>query len=92
MGDVEESLNPPHLRESRGRLMPKALVPLCSYQGNMIGKSFENLTLCDKFEQSVLNGQLCYSLNLREAYPLQSKNGQRNSLTLEMKNFNLGVD
>ena len=80
--DTEESSHPPHLKDSKGRLMPKALVPLCSYHGTMIGKSFENFTLCDKFQQSVLNGQLCYSLNLKEGYSFHSKNGEKNSLTL----------
>ena len=48
----------------------------------MLGKRFENLTFCDKFQPSVFDGQLCYTLSLSEAYSLQSKNGQKNSLNL----------
>ena len=56
----EVSFHPAHLEDSRGRLMPKALVPLCSYQGTMLGKKLGNFTFCDKFKPRVLNGQLCY--------------------------------
>ena len=62
--------------------MPKALIPVCSYQSTILGKRHDNFIPCDKFQPSVLDGQLCFSLNLREHYSLQSKIGQGNSLTL----------
>ena len=65
--------------------MPKALVPFCSYQGAMLGKKLrgnQNLTACDKFQPSVLNGQLCFSLNLSQVVPSESKSGKQNSVTI----------
>ena len=62
--------------------MPKALVPLCSYQGTMLGKKLGNFTFCDKFKPSVLNGQLCYSLNLSQVTSSKSIVGQKNSLVI----------
>ena len=62
--------------------MPKALVPLCSYQGTMLGKKLGNLTFCDKFKPSVLNGQLCYSLNLSQVTSSKSIVGHKNSLVI----------
>ena len=62
--------------------MPKALVPLCSYQGTMLGKKLGNFTFCDKFKPSVLNGQLCYSLNLSQVTSSKSIVGQQNSLVI----------
>ena len=62
--------------------MPNALVPLCSYQGTMLGKKLGNFTFCDKFKPSVLNGQLCYSLNLSQVTSSKSIVGQRNSLVI----------
>ena len=48
--------------------MPGALIPVCMYQGSpdMLGRTSQDLpfTACDKFQPSVLEGQLCYSLNL----------------------------
>lgn len=80
---VEElSFHPPHLEDSRGRLLPKALIPFCSYQGNILGKRHQNFTFCDKFQPSVMNGQLCYSLNLSQAVKAKSKSGVRNSVVL----------
>ena len=48
----------------------------------MIGKRLGNLSFCDKFEPTVLNGQLCYSLNLSQATSLKSRPGQQNSLNI----------
>ena len=62
--------------------MPKALVPLCSYQGTMLGKKLGNFAFCDKFKPSVLNGQLCYSLNLSQVTSSKSIDGQQNSLVI----------
>ena len=76
------SFHPPHLEDAKGRLLPKALIPLCSYQGIMLGKRHQNFTACDKFQPTVLNGQLCYSLNLSQVITSTSKSGQRNSLVI----------
>ena len=63
------SLHSPHLIDSSGSLTPAALIPFCAYQTNMtlLGQKAEgiNFTTCSQFRPTVLEGQLCYSLNLR---------------------------
>ena len=58
------SFHPPHLSEEQDRRLPAALIPLCSYQGNNLGKHIEGFVSCDKFYPTVLEGQMCYSLDL----------------------------
>ena len=66
---TEVSLHPPHLVDSQGSLTPAALIPFCAYQTNMtlLGQTRQHLpfTVCDKFKPAVLEGQLCYSLDLK---------------------------
>ena len=55
----------------RGQLPPSALVPFCSYQGdsNLLGQKrpeLDNLTVCDAFEPTILEGQLCYSIDIAQ--------------------------
>ena len=63
------SLHPPHLIDSSGSLTPAALIPFCAYQTNMtlLGQKADgiNFTTCSQFKPTVLESQLCYSLNLR---------------------------
>ena len=62
------SLHPPHLIDSSRSLTPAALIPFCAYQTNMslLGQTRQDLpfTVCSQFKPSVLEGQLCYSLDL----------------------------
>ena len=67
----EQSLNPVHLvtDKKEGKLPPSALVPFCSYQTdkNMLGQKrpeLGNLTMCNTFEPIILEGKLCYSLDI----------------------------
>ena len=64
----EISFHPPHLIDSSGSLTPAALITFCSFQANMsmLGEMKEglNFTACSKFKPTILEGQLCYSLNL----------------------------
>ena len=78
------SFHPPHLDDSLGRLLPKSLIPLCSYQGTILGKNVKrlNFTACRGFRPSLTNGQLCYSLNLSQAVNSESKSGVKNGLTI----------
>ena len=51
----------------------------------MLGKKVRNwdFVTCDKFHPAVLNGQLCYSLNVSQVEPsTESKDGDRNGLVL----------
>ena len=79
------SFNPPHLDDnSLGQRLPKSLIPLCSYQGTILGKnsSHHDFTACRDFQPSLKNGQLCYSLNLSQALGSESKSGITNGLTI----------
>ena len=78
------SFHPEHLDDSLGQPLPKALIPLCSYQGSMLGKNVDrhNFTACRDFQPSLKNGQLCYSLNLSQIIGSESKSGIENGLTI----------
>merc|ERR1711952_96065 len=67
----ELALHPVHLTpDKEGNLPPSALVPFCSYQGesNHLGRDIvtetDNMTVCDKFQPTILEGQLCYTLDV----------------------------
>ena len=64
----EVSAHPPHLLDSQGRTMPAALIPFCAYSGNLdsFGEQADgfDIPMCSKFKQTLLDGQLCYSLNV----------------------------
>ena len=65
----ELSLHPVHLTPE-DNLPPSALVPFCTYQGEskLLGQEMPELGglhRCDKFEPTLLEGQLCYSLNVK---------------------------
>ena len=82
----ELSLHPVHLTpDNKGELPPSALVPFCSYQrnSNLLGQKrpeLNNLTICDKFEQTILEGQLCYSLDIVKVLKKSSSAGKHNGL------------
>ena len=62
------SVHPPHLLDSQGRPTPAALIPFCGYRGNLatLGEPVGGLEfpVCNKFQPTILGGQLCYSLNV----------------------------
>ena len=77
----ELSLHPVHLKpDTNGNLPPSALVPFCSYQEdhNLLSPT----TFCDKFEPIILEGQLCYSLNVSKFERKATKSGKRSGLFL----------
>ena len=67
---MEVSLDPPHLVDSRGKLTPAALIPFCAYDGdmNITGQYIPGLDfpVCNKFRPSILDGQLCNTLDLKD--------------------------
>ena len=85
-GVAEVSVHPAHLLDSMERALPAALIPFCSYQANMslLGKSGDQFPFvaCDKFQPYILQGQLCYSLDLRDSVRGGSKGGKGNGLLL----------
>ena len=83
------SLHPVHLTlDKKGNLSPSALVPFCSYQGDssLLGHEIpelNNLTICDKFVSTILEGQHCFSLDLAKLMGAKTtKAGKTNGLFL----------
>ena len=86
------SIHPPHLMDSKGRNLPAAFIPFCSYQGDsgLLGHTLQsfNFTACDKFRPSLVEGQLCYSLNLTNLTKAKSRAGREQGLTLLLDRTN----
>ena len=84
----ELSLHPVHLKpDTDGNLPPSALVPICSYQRDydLLGEDrqeLRNLTFCDKFVPTILEGQLCYSLDVTTLERKPTNTGKRSGLFL----------
>ena len=84
------SFFPPHLINSKGSLTPAALIPFCSFQGdmNVLGENEMglNFTACSKFKPTMLEGQLCYALNLSLIEKDKTKAGENEGLVLIIDN------
>ena len=84
----ELALHPFHLTpDKEGNLPPSALVPFCSYQGqsSLLGKELpemDNMTVCDKFQPTIFEGQLCHTLDIATLVDFPSKSGKSNGLRL----------
>ena len=82
----ELSHHPIHLTPDKsGNLPPSAFVPFCSYQNdnNLLGQEsleLDNMTVCEKFKPIILEGQLCYSLDITKYKEDSTKTGKRNGL------------
>jgi hypothetical protein len=76
----EVSVHPPHLLDSQGRPTPDALIPFCAYSGNLdsFGEYVDgfDIPVCSKFQQTLLDGQLCYSLNVNSVVSTKEKTTQ----------------
>ena len=79
---LEVSVHPAHLMDSQDRLLPAALIPFCSYQGELLGKEVDGFVACDQFQPTVLEGQRCYSLDLSKVGVGKSRAGKKNGLEL----------
>ena len=76
------SNHPVHIEDSEGRLNPSSFIPFCAFGNNMtlmgrFNKEF-NMTVCDKFTPTVLDGRLCYKVDVNT---LEEK-GYEQSLTI----------
>ena len=67
---MEVSLDPPHLVDSKGKLTPSALIPFCAYDGdmNITGQFISGIDfpICNKFKATILDGQLCYAIDMKD--------------------------
>ena len=63
--------------------MPSALIPFCSFNSVMKGKSWPNMSfpVCDLFDPVVHEGRLCYQMDMAEKMP-KEKIVQGDGLTL----------
>ena len=75
-------MHPPHLLGPNKEPMPSALIPFCQYQSEFLGKTIpgSRFLACDRFEPSVIDGRLCYSLKDQLKRP--TKQGKVNGLIL----------
>ena len=75
-------MHPPHLLGPNNELMPSALIPLCFYQNEDLGKPIpgSKYLACDSFEPSIIDGRFCYSLKDQLKRP--TKYGRKNGLML----------
>ena len=64
------SNHPPHIIDHNGNMMPSSFIPFCAIGNNMsaVGRTAENFSLpvCDAFKHKLLDGQLCYQLDMRD--------------------------
>merc|ERR1712235_198147 len=56
--------HPIHVIDKSGKLSPSALVPFCKFK-NWIGVKIKHfdVPVCDIFEATILNDQLCYEVD-----------------------------
>ena len=64
--------------------MPAAFIPICAYQGHLLGTTSPELkfTACDLFQPTLVQNQLCYSLNFTKTENWKTKTTGENGLLL----------
>ena len=64
------SNHPVHIMDQKGRMLPSSFIPFCEFGGNMslVGTYFDkfDFPICDKFTPRILEGQLCYQIDVNE--------------------------
>ena len=75
--------NPPHLLDKKGKIMPSALIPFCTFDSVIKGKVMPNMSfpVCDLFDPVVHEGKLCYQMDMTKKMTKEST-VQGNGLTL----------
>ena len=82
--------HPVHLTpDEDGHLPPSAFVPFCFYQGDfsLLGKKrpeLDNITMCNKFKTTIIDGQICYSLDIAKVGKTRTGPRKENGLFLLM--------
>ena len=73
----------PHLPSMNEPAQPFALIPFCAYQGDMsrLGQEshLKDLPVCSQFSYSIIEGELCYTLNVQTP---KTKAGKGNGILL----------
>ena len=78
------SSHPVHLKTKNGEILPSAFIPFCAYKTDLLllGEYIKDIKfpVCNKFTPTLLDGQLCYSLDINPALPdseaLDGKDGE----------------
>jgi hypothetical protein len=88
------SVHPPHLLDTQGNYTPAAFIPFCSYSGDMdsLGQSVDGLDIpvCNKFQPSMMDGQLCYTLNISSVISpeeIKTKFGETTGIILAVDQY-----
>ena len=72
--------HPVHIVNKTGGLSPSAFIPFCAFGGDMkvMGTKVEgfNISVCNSFEEKILNDQLCYEVDLEKFKDKQNINEQ----------------
>lgn len=78
------SIHPPHMADSTGKVLPSSFLPVCAYQSRVLGEDREGLSItpCSLATPTILDGQLCYSLNIMNIANTTSAKGEQNSLVM----------
>ena len=79
-----------HIIEKDEKISPSAFIPFCEFGGNMdaVGKKIDqfDITVCNSFQATVINDQLCYEVDL-------NKFSDKDSIDRELKlGFNFIMD
>ena len=63
---IDLSSHPVHIVNNEGKLNPSALIPFCKMGDEYFGLKIApfSLPVCSGFEKKIVEGQLCYSLNI----------------------------
>ena len=83
--DLHEVTNHPvHIVRKDGQLSPSALIPFCSFGGNMTAMGVQSehfhLPVCNAFKEVVLEAQVCYQVDLNN-YEREERKYLDSSLT-----------
>ena len=78
---------PVHILDDNLNLSPSAFIPFCSFDGNsdLLGRDYGNFSLpvCSSFKKRLLEGQLCYQIDVNRVINDKSVAGlQKGGLTL----------
>ena len=72
--------HPVHIVNKTGGLSPSAFIPFCTFGGDMdaMGTKVEGFkySVCNSFEEKILNDQLCYEVDLEKFKDRDNINNQ----------------
>ena len=63
---LDISNHPPHIIIEEGKMMPSSFIPFCALGNNVSVVDQFSLPMCDVFQPKLLDGELCYQLNMRD--------------------------